>query len=80
MIAQILRDFAALFVVTDPSGRGGHGDDGGLYSGASDSGLTPSGTTLWLLALIVLAGAVVRFWAWAPSVFTATKKPWRCLL
>jgi hypothetical protein len=44
MIAQILRDFAALFVVTDPAGR------------------ASSRTTLWLLALIVLAGAVVRFW------------------
>jgi hypothetical protein len=48
MIAQILRDFAALFVLTDPAalvGRRG-----------------PRGTTLWLLVLIVLAGAVVRFW------------------
>jgi hypothetical protein len=44
MIAQILRDFAALFVVTDPAGR------------------RNSPTTLWLLALIVLAGALVRFW------------------
>ena len=44
MIAQILRDFAALFVVTDPAGR------------------RNSPTTLWLLALIVLAGAVIRFW------------------
>jgi hypothetical protein len=56
MIAQILRDFAALFVVTDPAGAGG------TYSGASDSGPTHSSTTLWLLALIVLAGALVRFW------------------
>ncbi|MDB6009811.1 MAG: hypothetical protein JWL65_2061 [Gammaproteobacteria bacterium] len=44
MIAQILRDFAALFVVADPAGR------------------RNSPTTLWLLALIVLAGAIVRFW------------------
>src|SRR6267154_2465486 len=73
MIAQILRDFAALFVVTDPAGpvgRGGvaggrgwggpraaAGGDDGVGSGAADSQ-----TTLWLLALIVLAGAVIRFW------------------
>jgi hypothetical protein len=44
MIAQILRDFAALFVVADPAGR------------------RNSPTTLWLLALVVLAGAVIRFW------------------
>jgi hypothetical protein len=51
MIAQILRDFAALFVVTDPAGPG-----------PTHSGSTHSTTTVWLLALIVLAGAVVRFW------------------
>jgi hypothetical protein len=80
MIAQILRDFAALFVVTDPAGLAGRGRDGshaasggeggtggqggagGVYSRASDTGLSHSGTTLWLLAVIVLAGAVVRFW------------------
>ena len=44
MIAQILRDFAALFVVTAPAAR------------------RNSPTTLWLLALIVLVGAVIRFW------------------
>ena len=49
MIAQILRDFAALFVVTDPAG--------GVRSRTADSR-----TTLWLLTLIVLAGAVIRFW------------------
>ena len=76
MIAQILRDFAALFVVTDPAGygagrqgvgglrgdAGSAGGAGGPCSGATDSALTTSGTTLWLLALIVLAGAVIRFW------------------
>ena len=68
MIAQILRDFAALFVVTDPAGRGsGAGGPGGVGLGQRGAGgMYPgapgSPTTLWLLALIVLAGAVVRFW------------------
>ena len=43
MIAQLLREFAALFVVTAPGARTGR-------------------RTLWVLALIVLAGAVLRFW------------------
>ena len=68
MIAQILRDFAALFVVTDPAGRGsGAGGPGGVGLGQRGAGGVYPGapgspTTLWLLALIVLAGAVVRFW------------------
>ncbi len=48
MIAQILRNFAALFVVTDPQARGGAG------------GVGPR--SLWVLGLVVLAGAVIRFW------------------
>jgi 4-amino-4-deoxy-L-arabinose transferase-like glycosyltransferase len=43
MIAQLLRDFAALFVVTGPGAR-------------------TNRRTLVVLALIVLAGAVLRFW------------------
>ena len=43
MIAQLLREFATLFVVTDPRER-------------TDK------RTLWVLSLIVLAGAVIRFW------------------
>jgi hypothetical protein len=54
MIAQILRDFAALFVVTDPRGPVGRSGVGGRRAHSS--------TTLWLLALIVLAGTLVRFW------------------
>jgi hypothetical protein len=73
MIAQILRDFAALFVVADPAGPVGRGDVGGQRAAAAGgedgtaaggvrSGAPASRTTLWLLAFIVLAGAVVRFW------------------
>ena len=43
MIAQLLREFAALFVVTGPRAQGDK-------------------PHLWVLALIVLAGAVIRFW------------------
>ena len=50
MIAQLLRDFAALFLVTDPRASAPTGQPG-LDSRAS-----------WLLACIVLAGAFVRFW------------------
>ncbi|HEY0340426.1 MAG TPA: glycosyltransferase family 39 protein, partial [Steroidobacteraceae bacterium] len=67
MIAQILRDFAALFVVTDPVGSGAGGvrvADAGdrRTAGARIGAAAHSSTTLWLLALIVLAGTVVRFW------------------
>ena len=54
MIARLLRDFAALFLVTpswgslEPSGS----------MGQRIGGLRPS----WVLAGIVLAGALVRFW------------------
>ena len=51
MIARILRDFAALFVVTDPQAPA-HASDAARIRGWS----------LVLLACIVLAGAVVRFW------------------
>jgi hypothetical protein len=51
MIARILRDFAALFVVTDPQAPA-HASDTARIRGWS----------LWLLACIVLAGAVVRLW------------------
>jgi hypothetical protein len=47
MIAHILREFAALFVLTDA--RGSAERSGGLR-------------TSWFLLCIVLAGAVVRFW------------------
>jgi hypothetical protein len=47
MIAQVLTDFAALFVVTDS--RGSAQRIGGLR-------------VAWILTGIVLAGAVVRFW------------------
>jgi Dolichyl-phosphate-mannose-protein mannosyltransferase len=47
MIARLLREFAALFVVTGPGGSVER--LGGLR-------------TSWILAVIVLAGAVVRFW------------------
>ena len=43
MIAQLLREFATLFVVTDPQER-------------------TDRRSLWVLALIVLAGALIRFW------------------
>src|SRR3984885_2586705 len=51
MIAHILREFAALFVVSDPQARGVHADDARVRR-----------LSLWLLACIVLAGAIVRFW------------------
>ena len=47
MIARLLREFAALFVVTGPGSSAER--PGGLRTG-------------WLLMCIVLAGAVVRFW------------------
>ena len=47
MIARLLREFAALFVVTGPDSATER--PGGLRTG-------------WLLMCIVLAGAVVRFW------------------
>ena len=43
MIAQLIREFATLFVVTQPRER-------------------TDNRSLWVLALIVLAGAVIRFW------------------
>ena len=43
MIAQLIREFATLFVVTQPRER-------------------TDNRSLWMLALIVLAGAVIRFW------------------
>ncbi len=52
MIAQILRDFATLFVVTDSQAP--------THATAEDA--RTGRWTLWLLACIVLAGAVVRFW------------------
>jgi hypothetical protein len=51
MIAQILKEFAALFVVTAPHATGSDADTARIRS-----------WSLWLLAGIVLAGAVVRFW------------------
>jgi 4-amino-4-deoxy-L-arabinose transferase-like glycosyltransferase len=51
MIAQILREFAALFVVTAPQATDSDVDSARIRS-----------WSLWLLAGIVLAGAVVRFW------------------
>ena len=51
MIAQLLREFAALFALADPR------------SSAEQSARLPYGLrTAWILACIVLAGAVVRFW------------------
>ena len=52
-IQQLLRDFAALFVVTDPRASAPAGQ---TYAAGADSRAS------WLLACIVLAGAVVRFW------------------
>jgi len=51
MIAQLLKEFAALFVVTDPA-----------RSGAGAAGARTDSRSLWLLALIVSAGAVIRLW------------------
>jgi hypothetical protein len=51
MIAQILREFAAQFVVAPPRATGPAADSARIRS-----------WSLWLLASIVLAGAVVRFW------------------
>ena len=53
MIAELLREFAALFVVT---GRVEPSDAGGA------AGARARKQHLSLLALIVLAGAVIRFW------------------
>jgi 4-amino-4-deoxy-L-arabinose transferase-like glycosyltransferase len=52
MIAQVLREFAALFVVTDPQAPAYRISDTARIRRWS----------LWLLACIVLAGAIVRFW------------------
>jgi hypothetical protein len=81
MIAQLLREFAALFVVTDPARVGGvarvrvgagrgpahrgrapamDGGPGGASRDGTVSGVEPR--AFWLLAFIVLAGAVIRFW------------------
>src|SRR5246127_4869219 len=55
MIAQFLRDFASLFVVSDPLAR-------------SPRDVAPAGVgyadprTLWALVFIVAAGALLRFW------------------
>src|ERR1700744_3320797 len=74
MIAQILREFAALFVVTDPAGPGrkagggaavgrvGDTGAGGALAAGGRVGSAESTTTLAILAIIVLVGAVVRFW------------------
>jgi hypothetical protein len=51
MIAQILREFAVQFVVAPPRAAGPAADSARIRS-----------WSLWLLACIVLAGAVVRFW------------------
>jgi hypothetical protein len=52
MISQVLREFAALFVVTDPRAPAlANRDDARIRS-----------WSLWLLAGIVLAGAILRFW------------------
>ena len=52
MIAQVLREFAALFVVTDPQAPALPDSDTARIRRRS----------LWLLACVVLAGAVLRFW------------------
>jgi hypothetical protein len=57
MIAQLLRDFASLFVVSDPLARA-----------PRDVAVAPAAVgyadprTLWALAFIVAAGALLRFW------------------
>lgn len=55
-IQQLLRDFAALFVVTDPRAPVAR------RNGAGSADASGGSRTLWLLALIVLVGAFVRFW------------------
>ena len=72
MIAQLLKEFAALFVVTHPAGSpagaagsGAGGAQSGVGVARSRAGVPRARTdsrSLWLLALIVLAGAVIRFW------------------
>jgi Dolichyl-phosphate-mannose-protein mannosyltransferase len=66
MIAQLLRDFAALFVVTGPGVSGGPDSAGNMGSHGQSFASARTGadsrSTLWLLACIVLAGAAVRFW------------------
>jgi Dolichyl-phosphate-mannose-protein mannosyltransferase len=52
MIPQLLRDIAALFVITDPAPVGAGRPAGARFKHH----------TTWLLGCIVLAGAVVRFW------------------
>jgi hypothetical protein len=53
MIALVLRQFAALFVVTDPQA---------LPHPDSDTAARIRRWSSWLLLCIVLAGAVLRFW------------------
>src|ERR1700756_2427750 len=50
MIAQLLRDFASLFVVSDTRT---HSPEAAAYADPR---------TLWVLAFIVAAGALLRFW------------------
>ena len=57
MISRLLKNFAALFVVTPSWSSVGPGAPGGPMEQRL-GGLRPS----WILAAIVLAGAVVRFW------------------
>jgi 4-amino-4-deoxy-L-arabinose transferase-like glycosyltransferase len=52
MIAPVLREFAALFVVTDPRAP--------AHANCDDARIRS--WSLWLLAGIVLAGAILRFW------------------
>jgi len=58
MIPQLLRDFGALFELTGPDAPGYDLPVSSGSSGARRSGKR----TLWAIVLIVLAGAVVRFW------------------
>jgi Dolichyl-phosphate-mannose-protein mannosyltransferase len=54
MIAQLLREFASLFVVSDPFVRSPR-------TGAP-AAAAPADRHLWVLAFIVAAGALLRFW------------------
>jgi len=54
MIAQLLRDFASLFVVSDPLARSARG--------GSPAAAAYADRRLGLLAFIVAAGALLRFW------------------
>src|SRR5215472_12087449 len=55
MIAQLLRSFASLFVVSDPLARSPR-------AGASAAAAYADPRTLWVLAFMVAAGALLRFW------------------